>query len=162
MFSRWQDHSWGGTYAGLSLDINHNFCFSMECLHITVRCVRRQDWVYLSQYIYVRKNSKRENRRRLQKLQYSMRYLSLISESKIACYLGQEYNWLVLLGESGQQQLFWWLMTDWLNIMLRRFMQSLIFFKVYIIPLQLLAVGELLGFWLIQFCFFAPPLSSGF
>lgn len=85
--------------------------------------------------------------------------LSLVSESDCTWFGGNvqlvsttQWVWETAV-------VFWWLSDDWLNVMLRRFMQSLIFLKVCVIPLQLLAVGELLGFWLIFLYFFSlsPP-----
>jgi len=62
----------------------------------------------------VRNGNKRENGRRLKKLQYSVRDRSFISESKTAHDLRELCNWLVPPDESGRQHLCFgnYLMTD--------------------------------------------------
>lgn len=86
-----------------------------------------------------------------------LRDLSLVSESKTACDLEELCDYLVLPGESETAVLFWWLSDAWLNMMLRRFMQSLISLKVYYPPptISYWWTAELSGFWLISLFFFS-------
>lgn len=90
-----------------------------------------------------------------------LRDLSLVSESKTACDLEELCDYLVLPGESETAVLFWWLSDAWLNVMLRRFMQSLISLKVCYPPptISYWWTAELSGFWLISlFFFFLHPV----